>query len=74
LAIITFVGGEEPEQTEKAMQILWQVANPKLGPNVCSLSVLSHSPREREIGKGKKMISSSLLAYLDGCFILTFYA
>ncbi|XP_027094441.1 uncharacterized protein [Coffea arabica] len=34
LAIITFVGAEEPEQTEKSMQIMWQVAHPKLGPNV----------------------------------------
>ncbi|GFP93732.1 interferon-related developmental regulator 1 [Phtheirospermum japonicum] len=34
LAIITFVGGDEPEQTEKSMQIMWQVAHPKLGPNV----------------------------------------
>ncbi|KAI5655197.1 hypothetical protein M9H77_32384 [Catharanthus roseus] len=36
LAIITFVGGEEPDQTEKAMQLMWQVANPKLGPNVAA--------------------------------------
>ncbi|PIN20743.1 Interferon-related protein PC4 like [Handroanthus impetiginosus] len=36
LAIITFVGGEEPEQTEKSMQIMWQVAHPKLGPNVAT--------------------------------------
>lgn len=34
LAIVTFIGSEEPEQTEKAMQLMWQVANPKLGPNV----------------------------------------
>ncbi|KAL3634134.1 hypothetical protein CASFOL_021188 [Castilleja foliolosa] len=34
LAVVTFVGGEEPEQTEKSMQIMWQVAHPKLGPNV----------------------------------------
>ncbi|KAK6116007.1 hypothetical protein DH2020_008276 [Rehmannia glutinosa] len=34
LAVITFVGGEEPEHTEKSMQIMWQVAHPKLGPNV----------------------------------------
>lgn len=34
LAIITFVGAEEPEQTEKSMQLMWQVAHPKLGPNV----------------------------------------
>ncbi|CAI9115955.1 OLC1v1016980C1 [Oldenlandia corymbosa var. corymbosa] len=36
LAIITFVGAEEPEHTEKSMQIMWQVANPKLGPNVAA--------------------------------------
>lgn len=34
LAIITFVGAEEPEETEKSMQLMWQVAHPKLGPNV----------------------------------------
>lgn len=37
LAVITFVGGEEAEHTEKSMQILWQVAHPKLGANVCIL-------------------------------------
>ncbi|XP_075485070.1 uncharacterized protein LOC142524836 [Primulina tabacum] len=36
LAVITFVGGEEPEETEKSMQIMWQVAHPKLGPNVAA--------------------------------------
>ncbi|GER40207.1 interferon-related developmental regulator family protein [Striga asiatica] len=36
LAIITFVGGEEPEQTEESMQIMWQMAHPKLGPNVAA--------------------------------------
>ncbi|KAH6781121.1 interferon-related developmental regulator family protein / IFRD protein family [Perilla frutescens var. hirtella] len=36
LAVITFVGGEDPEQTEKSMNILWQVAHPKLGPNVAT--------------------------------------
>ena len=39
LAVITFVGGEDPEQTEKSMHIMWQVAHPKLGANVCILSV-----------------------------------
>ncbi|KAL4583366.1 hypothetical protein LXL04_007937 [Taraxacum kok-saghyz] len=34
LAVIAFVGGKEPEETEKCMQILWQVVHPKLGPNV----------------------------------------
>ncbi|KAL3505060.1 hypothetical protein ACH5RR_034901 [Cinchona calisaya] len=34
LAIITFVGADDPDQTEKSMQIMWQVAHPKLGPNV----------------------------------------
>lgn len=36
LAVITFIGGEDPEQTEKSMQIMWQVAQPKLGPNVAT--------------------------------------
>ncbi|KAL3840484.1 hypothetical protein ACJIZ3_025075 [Penstemon smallii] len=36
LAVITFVGGEQPEQTEKSMQMMWQVAHPKLGPNVAA--------------------------------------
>ncbi|KAM7514413.1 hypothetical protein LguiA_003996 [Lonicera macranthoides] len=37
LAIITFVGGDEPEQTEKSMQIMWQVVHPKLGSNVVAI-------------------------------------
>ncbi|KAJ0535850.1 hypothetical protein HanIR_Chr09g0435101 [Helianthus annuus] len=32
LAVIAFVGGNEPEETEKCMQIMWQVVHPKLGP------------------------------------------
>ncbi|CAA3005316.1 interferon-related developmental regulator 1-like [Olea europaea subsp. europaea] len=40
LAIITFIGGEEPEETEKSMQIMWQVAHPKLGPNVAAAKPL----------------------------------
>ncbi|KAK4348609.1 hypothetical protein RND71_031364 [Anisodus tanguticus] len=36
LSIITFVGGEEPQETEKSMQLMWQVINPKLGPNVAT--------------------------------------
>ncbi|XP_074380002.1 uncharacterized protein LOC141721141 isoform X2 [Apium graveolens] len=34
LAIITFIGGDDPEDTEKSMQTMWQVVHPKLGPNV----------------------------------------
>ncbi|KAL8230965.1 hypothetical protein R6Q57_000743 [Mikania cordata] len=34
LAIIAFVGGNEPEEIEKCMHIMWQVVHPKLGPNV----------------------------------------
>lgn len=34
LAVIAFVGGKAPEETEKCMQIMWQVVHPKLGPNV----------------------------------------
>ncbi|KAL5559164.1 hypothetical protein UlMin_035375 [Ulmus minor] len=37
LAIITFVGGNDPEQTEKSMQIMWQMAHPKLGSNVVTV-------------------------------------
>ncbi|KAH9618895.1 hypothetical protein KSS87_010292 [Heliosperma pusillum] len=33
LAVITFIGGEDPEETEKAMQTMWQVVHPKLGTN-----------------------------------------
>ncbi|KAL6586175.1 hypothetical protein OROMI_002819 [Orobanche minor] len=33
LAIITFIGGEKPEQTDKLMQIMWHAVHPKLGPN-----------------------------------------
>ncbi|XP_010540397.1 PREDICTED: interferon-related developmental regulator 1-like [Tarenaya hassleriana] len=34
LAIITFVGGTAPEETERSMQIIWQMIHPKLGANV----------------------------------------
>ncbi|GJX73029.1 interferon-related developmental regulator family protein [Tanacetum coccineum] len=34
LAVIAFVGGNGPEETEKCMQLMWQVVHPKLGPNV----------------------------------------
>nr|GEV73563.1 hypothetical protein [Tanacetum cinerariifolium] len=34
LAVIAFVGGNEPVETEKCMQLMWQVVHPKLGPNV----------------------------------------
>ncbi|XP_075097042.1 uncharacterized protein LOC107813216 isoform X1 [Nicotiana tabacum] len=36
LAIITFVGGEEAEETDKSMQLMWQVIHPKNGPNVAT--------------------------------------
>ncbi|GAA0152667.1 hypothetical protein LIER_11088 [Lithospermum erythrorhizon] len=39
LAVATFVGAEEVEKTEKAMQIMWQVVYPKLGPNVAAPKV-----------------------------------
>ncbi|XP_044511422.1 interferon-related developmental regulator 1-like isoform X1 [Mangifera indica] len=34
LAIITFVGGNDPEETERSMDIMWQLVHPKLGSNV----------------------------------------
>ncbi|KAK9946404.1 hypothetical protein M0R45_011871 [Rubus argutus] len=37
LAIITFVGGSDPEQTEKSMQVMWQVVHPKLKSNVVAV-------------------------------------
>ncbi|KAE8658965.1 Detected protein of confused Function [Hibiscus syriacus] len=37
LAIITFVGGIGPEETEKSMQIMWQLVHPKLGSNVVTV-------------------------------------
>ncbi|PON72938.1 Coatomer beta subunit [Parasponia andersonii] len=37
LAVITFVGDNDPEQTERSMQIMWQVVHPKLGSNVVAV-------------------------------------
>ncbi|KAB2030286.1 hypothetical protein ES319_D05G220900v1 [Gossypium barbadense] len=37
MAVITFVGGNDPEDTEKSMQIIWQVVLPKLGSNVVAV-------------------------------------
>lgn len=34
LAVITFIGGEEPEETERSMQIMWDVVHPKSSTNV----------------------------------------
>lgn len=34
LAVITFIGGEDPEETERSMQLMWHVVHPKLGTNV----------------------------------------
>ncbi|ESQ51197.1 hypothetical protein EUTSA_v10017549mg [Eutrema salsugineum] len=41
LAIITFVGGTNAEQTERSMQIIWQMIHPKLGSNVVATKPLS---------------------------------
>ncbi|KAK8581047.1 hypothetical protein V6N12_071291 [Hibiscus sabdariffa] len=48
LAIITFVGGTDPEETEKSMQIMWQLVHPKLGSNTSS-AVRSAQFREPDI-------------------------
>ncbi|CAJ1973466.1 unnamed protein product [Sphenostylis stenocarpa] len=37
LAIVTFVGGNDQEETERSMEIMWRVINPKLGSNVVSV-------------------------------------
>ncbi|KAF8404889.1 hypothetical protein HHK36_009784 [Tetracentron sinense] len=34
LAIITFVGGKNPEEMERSMHVVWQLLHPKLGSNV----------------------------------------
>ncbi|XP_062165157.1 uncharacterized protein LOC133871756 [Alnus glutinosa] len=34
LAVVNFVGGNDTEETERSMQIMWQVVHPKLGANV----------------------------------------
>ncbi|XP_027354113.1 interferon-related developmental regulator 1-like isoform X2 [Abrus precatorius] len=37
LAIITFVGGNDEEETERSMDIMWRVIHPKLGSNVVAV-------------------------------------
>ncbi|KAF5739470.1 hypothetical protein HS088_TW12G00676 [Tripterygium wilfordii] len=37
LAIVTFVGGNDPEETERSMEIMWHVVHPKLGSNVVAV-------------------------------------
>ncbi|CAI8599333.1 unnamed protein product [Vicia faba] len=37
LAIITFVGGNAQEETERSMDIMWRVIHPKLGSNVVAV-------------------------------------
>ncbi|KAL0733346.1 hypothetical protein Bca4012_009556 [Brassica carinata] len=41
LAVITFVGGANAEQTERSMQIIWQMIHPKL---VCNVVATKSSP------------------------------
>ncbi|XP_030466598.1 uncharacterized protein LOC115685651 [Syzygium oleosum] len=36
LAIVTFAGGNDPAETERSMQIMWQLVHPKLGSNVAA--------------------------------------
>ncbi|KAF7817438.1 interferon-related developmental regulator 1-like [Senna tora] len=37
LAIITFIGGTDQEETEKSMDMMWRLINPKLGSNVVAV-------------------------------------
>ncbi|BAT77913.1 hypothetical protein VIGAN_02052500 [Vigna angularis var. angularis] len=37
LAIITFIGGNDQEESERSMDIMWRVINPKLGSNVVAV-------------------------------------
>ncbi|XP_027330007.1 interferon-related developmental regulator 1-like isoform X3 [Abrus precatorius] len=37
LAIITFVGGNDQEETERSMDIMWRVIHPRLGSNVVAV-------------------------------------
>ncbi|KAK7383223.1 hypothetical protein VNO78_28896 [Psophocarpus tetragonolobus] len=37
LAIITFVGGNDQEETDRSMDILWRVIHPRLGSNVVAV-------------------------------------
>ncbi|XP_019436959.1 PREDICTED: interferon-related developmental regulator 1-like [Lupinus angustifolius] len=37
LALITFVGGNDQEETERTMDLLWRVIHPKLGSNVVTI-------------------------------------
>ncbi|KAH9755783.1 Interferon-related developmental regulator family protein / IFRD protein family [Citrus sinensis] len=61
LAVITFVGGNDPEETERTMQIMWQIVHPKLGSNV-----VATRPSAPII---TAMVSawSFLLTTMDGC-------
>ncbi|XP_022718699.1 interferon-related developmental regulator 1-like [Durio zibethinus] len=37
LAVITFVGGNDQDETEKSMQIMWQLVQTKLGSNIITV-------------------------------------
>ncbi|XP_071702973.1 uncharacterized protein [Rutidosis leptorrhynchoides] len=60
LAVITFVGANEPEETNKYMQIIWQVLHAKLGPNVFTTKL---SP---QVITAMVSASSFLLTTMDG--------
>ncbi|CAK7347437.1 unnamed protein product [Dovyalis caffra] len=39
LAVVTFVGATETDETERSMQIMWQLLHPKLGSNVVAVKL-----------------------------------
>lgn len=45
LAVVTFVGGKEYEETLKSMELMWQLIHPKSGSNVrvCALYFMQQS-------------------------------
>ncbi|MCH98636.1 interferon-related developmental regulator 1-like, partial [Trifolium medium] len=78
LAIITFVGGNDQEETERSMDIMWRVIHPKLGScnqTFCSInnrsgicmvfSTLHRGQFEAEFKKLAKVFYSQVILFVN---------
>ncbi|KOM42227.1 hypothetical protein LR48_Vigan04g242500 [Vigna angularis] len=65
LAIITFIGGNDQEESERSMDIMWRVINPKLGSNVDPVAGRSQFPEKLETSCQRNITISYLSGLLD---------
>ncbi|KAJ6337766.1 hypothetical protein OIU76_007447 [Salix suchowensis] len=63
LAVVTFVSATETEETERSMQIMWQLLHPKLGSNVVAVKTPA------AVVTAVVSTWAFLLTTMDGCSI-----